>query len=60
MSSFKNPPLFDSVNKPYDRYVDEIRAWAFITDLEKEKQGIAIALSFPENDPSGIRDKVFN
>ena len=25
-----------------------------------KKQGIEIALSFPENDPSGIRDKVFN
>ena len=31
-----------------------------LTDLEKEKQGIAIALSLPENDPSGVRDKVFN
>ena len=27
---------------------------------EKEKQGIAIALSLPEKDPTGVREKVFN
>ena len=31
-----------------------------ITDLEKEKQGIAIALTLPEDDESGIREKVFD
>ena len=31
-----------------------------VTDFEKEKQGIAIALSLAENDPSGVRGKVFN
>ena len=24
------------------------------------KQGLAVALSLPENDPSGVRDKVYN
>ena len=31
-----------------------------MTDLSKEKQGVAIALSLPEDDTSGIRDKIFN
>ena len=60
MSSFKNPPLFNSVNKSYDHHIAEIRAWVLITDSKKEKQGVAIALSFKENDPSGIHFQVFN
>ena len=59
MAGYKNPPVF-SKEKPYDRYVDEIRAWCIVTELDKKKQGVAIALSFPESDPSGVRDKVFN
>ena len=46
--------------KPYDQYVEELRAWCIVTDLAKEKQGVAIALSLPENDPSGVHDEVFN
>ena len=34
-------------------------AWREITDLAKTKQGIAIALSLPEDDESKIKDKVF-
>ena len=60
MASYKNPPEFNSKLKPYDRYVEELRAWCIVSDLEKKKQGVAIALSLPENDPSNIRDKVFN
>lgn len=60
MSSYKNPPEFNSVSKPYDRYIEELNAWCVVTDIAKSKQAVAIALSFPENDPSGIRDKVFN
>lgn len=37
--------LFDSVKKPYESYLDEIRAWICNADLGKEKQGIVIALS---------------
>ena len=60
MSGFKNPPVFNSVSKPYERYKEELKAWCIITDVAKVKQGVAIALSLPEDDPSGIRDKVFN
>ena len=60
MSGYKNPPKFDSINKPYDRYIEELKTWCFVTELEKERQAPAVILSFPEEDPSGIRDKVFN
>ena len=59
-SAYKTPPSFDSVHKPYNRWVEEIKAWRELTDLDKKKQGIAIALTLPEQDESGIRDKVFS
>ena len=60
MSSYKNPQEFNIKLKPYDQYVEELRAWCIVTDLAKEKEGVAIAVSLPENEPSGVRDKVFN
>lgn len=60
MSAYKNPPEFNSSGKPYERYIEEVKAWELVTDLHKDKKGLALALSLPEHDPSGIRDKVFN
>ena len=60
MNSYKNPPEFNSQMKPYDRYIEELKGWCIVTELDKKKRGIAIALSMPENDPSGVRDKIFN
>ena len=60
MSSDKNLAEFNSKLKPFDQYVEELRAWCIVTDLAKEKKGVAIALSFAESNPSGVRDKVFN
>ena len=58
MADYKKPPAFG--DKPYERYIEEQKAWAFVTELAKEKQGLAVALSFPESDESQIRDKVFS
>ena len=55
---YKTPPLFLE-SKPYSRWVDEIKVWQAVTDLDKKKQGAAIALSLPENEGS-TRDKVFS
>ena len=44
--------------KPYERYIDKLKAWTFVTELAKEKQGFAVVLSFPESNESQIRDKV--
>ena len=52
--------MFDSDLKPYERYIEELKAWCLVTDLPQQKQGVAIALSLPESDASGIRDKEFN
>ena len=46
--------------KTYERFRQETLAWTEITDLGKEKQAIAIALSLPEEDETKIREKVFD
>ena len=59
--SYENPPIFDSTSKLYERYLEELKAWCIlVTNLNKAKQGLEVALSLPENDFSGFRDKVFN
>ena len=54
----KNPPKFSS-SKNYDRYKKELIAWTKITKVEKAEWANTIALGLPEDDPSNIRDKVF-
>lgn len=44
---------------PYNRWVDEIKAWQALTNLEAKKRGIAIALSLPEDGQNSVRDKLF-
>ena len=57
--NFKIPPVF-TTQKPYSRWVDEIKAWQALTDLDVKKRCIAIALSLPEDGQNSIRDKVFS
>ena len=52
-------PKFSS-SKPYERYKIELNAWSLTTSTAKEKQGLTVALSLPEDDISNIRDKVFS
>ena len=59
MSMRISPPDFKK-SKSYERYKTELLAWREITELKKEKQGIAIALSLPEDDSENIREKVFD
>ena len=54
MSTKVNPPGLRS--KPFELYKLELLAWCQITDLCKEKQGVAIALSLPEDDKEQIRE----
>ena len=44
----------------YELYRQELLALREVTELRKEKQGIAIALSLPENDKTQIRENVFD
>ena len=59
MTTRINPPTFNKA-KTYERFRQELLAWTEITDLSKDKQGIAIALSLPDDDESQIREKVFD
>ena len=43
----------------YERYKQELEAWRTVTEIPKKKQGIAIALTLPEEHSSGIRGRVF-
>ena len=52
-------PKFSS-EKSYEQYKVEFEAWSLTTSAEKEKQGLLVALSLPEDDPTNIRDKVFS
>ena len=59
MTTRINPQAFNK-DKNYERFKQELLAWKEITDLRQDKQGIAIALSLPEEDESKIREKVFD
>ena len=59
MTTRINPPSLEKA-KNYERFKQEVLAWKEITDLAKNKQGIAVALSLPEDDEHQIKDKVFD
>ena len=48
MTTRINPPTFNK-DKTYERFKLELLAWKEITNLRPDKQGIAIALSLPED-----------
>ena len=60
VAAYKTPPVFDIDTKPYSRWIEEIDAWKELTDFTENKQGLAVAFSMPENESSGIRDRVFS
>ena len=45
---------------PYELYKQKLLAWREVTDFSKDKQGVVIALSLPEEDKNKIQEKVFN
>ena len=45
MATKINPPVFKSKSKSYELYRHELLAWSEITELAKEKKGIAVALT---------------
>ena len=56
----KDPPPFDSERKPFPRYKTEVSTWTLVTEVPKDKWALVLALSLPEDDKSGIRNKVFD
>ena len=59
MTTRINPPAFNK-DKNYERFKQELLAWKEITHLRQDKQGIAIAMSLPEEDESKFRENVFD
>ena len=59
MTTKINPPSFEKA-KTYEGFKQEMLAWKEITDLPKNKQGIAVALSLPADDEHQIKDEVFD
>ena len=57
MATRIDPPSLRT--KAYELYRQELLAWREVTDLRKDKQGVAIILSLPEDDKTRIREKVF-
>ena len=51
-------PAYNESN--YDHYRLELMAWQEVTDIPKEKQGIAIPLSLPEETECSIHEKIFD
>lgn len=58
MATKINPSNLTSV--AYELYKQKLLAWHGVIDLSKDKQGVAIALSLPEEDNNRIQEKVFN
>ncbi|XP_050732766.1 uncharacterized protein LOC127006649 isoform X7 [Eriocheir sinensis] len=50
------PPVFGG-EKSYVRWRTELEAWLLVTNVDKKKQAITVALSFPEG--SEVRDRIF-
>ena len=53
-SGLKSPRPLTSL--PYELYKQKLLAWREVTDLSKDKQGVAIALSLPEEDKTKIQE----
>ena len=52
------PTLTGSTN--YELWkLQKTQAWTVVTELSKEKQAVAVALSLPEDDKRKIKEKVF-
>ena len=60
MSVKLSPPLFDCKSKRYDRYMQEVDAWCLVSKVDKKEQAVVLALSLPDSDESGVKDKLFN
>ena len=40
-------PKFDSVNKPYVRYIQETEFWKVVSKIDKKEQAVMLAYELP-------------
>ena len=55
----KNPPPFSS-RQSYDSWRKQVTAWTNITSVSKAQYAMTIALSLPADDPTHIKQRVFD
>ncbi len=60
-SSFKiSAPVFGG-DKKFEQYMMEVDAWCAVQHgVEKKDQAVVLALSLPDNDTTGVKDKLFH
>ena len=56
MEAIMNPPTFRK-GMLYELYRQELSAWSEVTDINRNKQGIMVALSLPQTDEMPVREK---
>ena len=44
--------------KEYDHYVEEVKLWQVVTEVDKGKQAVWLALALPDDHPDGLKVKV--
>ena len=59
MSSRLQTPVFKK-DKNYEVYRSQLQLWRECTDLAKEKQGIFINLSLPDDDETKIKERALD
>ena len=59
MSSRLQTPVFKK-DKNYEVYSSQLQLWRECTDLAKEKQGIFIYLSLPDDDETKIKESALD
>ena len=53
-------PVFDG-EKRYEWHIQEVNAWCAVQHSIPDKdKAVILALALPDNDPSGVKDKLFN
>ena len=52
--------VFDSVNKRFERHMQEVESWCVVSKVAKNEQAVVVALGLSYNDASGVKDKLFN
>ena len=57
MSKTLEPPGFISELKSFETYQKDLKRWAMLTLVEKEKQALLV-LHYLDGHPSGIKEKV--
>ena len=46
--------------KSFEQYMMEVEAWCVVCSIPKKDQGVILALSLPDSDPTGVKDKLFH